>query len=174
MVECIQLGREISFDCFISNLASNWVSNLENFWLNYTPFGIIINYTEILDNNYKCIVGKVQTLSCKDSQVLHLSLCYNKDEILQDSDFIVFNSIDWKETFGRNCTLNQKNTGFIYLNPPSFLQSETYGWIAGNKPFSLDGARERCEKHYSPGTYHSCISIIYLLIIQKFMIVIVI
>jgi hypothetical protein len=48
------------------------------------------------------------------------------------------------------------------LNPPSFSQSEIYGWTIGNKPFSLDGARKRCEKHHSPETCHFCLSIIYL------------
>jgi hypothetical protein len=111
LYDCIQSGKELSFDCFVSSLATNWVNNLENFWLNYTPFGIIINHIGILNYNYKCVVGKDQTLSCKDSQVSHLSSCYNKDEIPQDYSFIAFNSIDWKGIFGRNCTLNQKDTG---------------------------------------------------------------
>jgi hypothetical protein len=137
------------------------VNNLENFWLNYTPIEIIVNHTGILDYDYKYVVGKGQTLSCKDSQVSHLSSCYNKDEIPKDYGFIAFNPIDWKGTFSRNCTLNQKDTGFTCLNPPSFSQGEIYGWKIGDKPFSLDGARERCEKHHQPSTCHSCLEIVY-------------
>jgi hypothetical protein len=46
LYDCIQSGKRLSFDCIVSNLAINWVNNLENFWLNYTPFGIIINHKE--------------------------------------------------------------------------------------------------------------------------------
>jgi hypothetical protein len=77
------------------------MNDLENFWLNFTPFGIIVNHTRILDYNYK-YVEKGQTLCCKDSQVSYLFSYYNKDEILQDFGFILFNSTDWKGTFGRN------------------------------------------------------------------------
>jgi CRISPR/Cas system CSM-associated protein Csm5 (group 7 of RAMP superfamily) len=46
LYNCIQSGKKLSFNCFVSSLATNWVNNLENFWLNYTPFGIIINHTK--------------------------------------------------------------------------------------------------------------------------------
>jgi hypothetical protein len=50
-----------------------------------------------------------------------------------------------------------------WLNPPSFSQSEIYGWTIDNKPFSLDSARERCKKHHQPETYYFCLGIVYLL-----------
>jgi hypothetical protein len=49
------------------------------------------------------------------------------------------------------------------LNPSSFSQSEIYGWTISDKLFSLDGAREKCEKHHQLGIYHSCLDIVYLL-----------
>jgi hypothetical protein len=96
LIECIESGQGISWNCFVSNLASNWLNDLENFWLNFTPIGIIINNSGVLDYNYKHVLGKATTLSCKDSQVSHLSSCYNKDEIPQDFGFVAFNPIDWK------------------------------------------------------------------------------
>jgi hypothetical protein len=73
-------------------------------------------------------LDKGQTFGCKDSQVLHLNICYNKYEISKDFSFITFNQLFGKKYLKEIAHQIKKITGFIYLNSANFLQIKNYGW----------------------------------------------